>query len=259
MKDDFLCKFFKFNLNHTRAIALQHKVIQCPTDSNVGGYTMFDTIKKGDLLFFHKDAEITDLAVATSDCYISDINCHDRMYAFLDSKQWRTVEFKLLNQGLLAFDHIEEFLFNRTFRSSNFCAKLHPKNREGFRKCIEGYIASNAPSSTNEEIKGDAWLPSSYVWEKAYCALDSLSTSPQSLKQRIGDAYMFHLMHLQMEELSPELKKLFSNIEERLTEEEPAGDEGSVQASLATMTDDMASEVAKDIFKLCYQVIRLSE
>ncbi len=74
-----------------------------------------------------------------------------------------------------------------------------------------------------------------------------MATSPKNIQERVGDAFINHLMRLETEELPEEIRIKFSNMFQRLTKCEPIGDKGSVQATIDQMSTDEAIEIAMDI------------
>jgi hypothetical protein len=82
------------------------------------------------------------------------------------------------------------------------------------------------------------------------------ATSPKSIQTRVGDAYIFNLIHVKPEEVPHEIRDKFIALQERLTAVEPKGDEGSVAATVAQMSTDDAVELARQIVDMAYIVRR---
>lgn len=96
-----------------------------------------------------------------------------------------------------------------------------------------------------------------YAWEKAYLAVLGLATSTAAVQERIGNAYMFHLMHIWPENITdPLIQKTLDDIAFRLTQVKPKGNEGSVVATVSEMSDDEAQEIARKIFELHDRISR---
>jgi hypothetical protein len=86
-----------------------------------------------------------------------------------------------------------------------------------------------------------------YVHEKFVLAVDSMATSPASIQHRVADAYIFHLIHLNVDELPEEIRMDFKMMKQQLTSAKPVGDEGSVMASANEMSEDDSVAIAQKI------------
>lgn len=86
-----------------------------------------------------------------------------------------------------------------------------------------------------------------YANKKFTSVVIEMATSPKNIQERVGDAFINHLMRLETEELPEEIRIKFSNMFQRLTKCEPIGDKGSVQATIDQMSTDEAVEIAMDI------------
>jgi hypothetical protein len=154
---DFLCNFFKISLNYTHNIVRKHSIIQCPAGKEQGGYSTFQQIKKGDILFLTDAGLIVDIARAESDIYLSDMNFHDDENPFLEDFIWRTLEVRFLKKdAFITYDEIHKYLFSRTMLSQNFCAKLYPKDRDGFKGCIKTHMQTSGKSTKSGPVSAGA-------------------------------------------------------------------------------------------------------
>lgn len=95
-----------------------------------------------------------------------------------------------------------------------------------------------------------------YPNEKFSNAVRSMAISPGSIQERIGDAYVYNLMHIKTEEVPEEIQEQFENVKRRLTCVEPASDEGRVAATVRQMSTDEAIEIAKQILHMAHVVRR---
>ena len=87
-----------------------------------------------------------------------------------------------------------------------------------------------------------------YRWNnRFYLAVCDLASGVQDIQERLGDAYSDHLMHLKPEELPEDHQAEFRQICDRLTSVKAAGDEGSIRASARTLSNEEASEMARNI------------
>ena len=74
-----------------------------------------------------------------------------------------------------------------------------------------------------------------------------MATSPKNIQERVGDAFINHLMRLETEELPEEIRLKFSTVFQRLTKCKPVGDKGSVRVTIDQMSTDEGVEIAMDI------------
>ena len=93
-----------------------------------------------------------------------------------------------------------------------------------------------------------------YQHEKFTNAVIDLATSPKSIQQRVCDAYLHSLIHVSVDSLPEEIQIQFQDMDERLTESEPEGDEGSVKATTDKMSDSEASAIATEIWNMYYVI-----
>ncbi len=93
-----------------------------------------------------------------------------------------------------------------------------------------------------------------YPDEKFTNAIDTMATSPKSIQERVGDAYLFNLIHVKTEEVPEEIQAEFDEVKKKLTRVEAVGDEGSVAATTTQMSTNEAIEIAKEILYMAYFV-----
>ena len=90
----------------------------------------------------------------------------------------------------------------------------------------------------------------SYLWEKFMLAVTGMAKSSSSIQQRIAYAYLDHMLGLIPRHFPDDLWQEFDRIERKLTSETPVGNEGAVQATVSSMSEEMASDIAKEIVNL---------
>lgn len=86
-----------------------------------------------------------------------------------------------------------------------------------------------------------------YANKKFTAAVVEMATSPKTIQERVGDAFINHLMYLETEELPEEIRIKFGNMFQKLTTCEPVGNKGTVQATVDQMSTDEGIELARDI------------
>ena len=86
-----------------------------------------------------------------------------------------------------------------------------------------------------------------YANKKFTAAVNGMATSPKNIQERVGDAFINHLIYLETEELPEELRLKFSTVFQRLTKCEPIGNKGSVRVTIDQMSTDEGVEIAMDI------------
>lgn len=95
-----------------------------------------------------------------------------------------------------------------------------------------------------------------YAWEKLHVAVLVMARGSGSLQERLVDAFLsFHPIRPD-EDLPAGLRPAYEAIVERLTEVEPRGDEGQVQATARAMGEADARQLIEDIVSLYDHVAR---
>lgn len=89
-----------------------------------------------------------------------------------------------------------------------------------------------------------------YTWEKVHAAVVGLATSIGSLQERLGDAFVGSLMHVEPDDLPASLRQDFARLDEALTRHEAEGDEGSVMASVARMSEEEARQLIESVVSM---------
>jgi hypothetical protein len=85
----------------------------------------------------------------------------------------------------------------------------------------------------------------SYASEKFGVAVDGMATSPDRIQIRVAHAYIHSIVRLGPLQVPSELRDDLVRLGKRLSSVPPSGDEGSVMATVAKMTEDEAVELAK--------------
>lgn len=98
-----------------------------------------------------------------------------------------------------------------------------------------------------------------YAREKFGLALDDMATSPQSIQQRIADAYASHIIHVIADDLPEYLRPQLRDIKERLTHTEAIHNEGSLVATVSNMPTEEAVEIARMISHLNVDICSLED
>jgi len=86
-----------------------------------------------------------------------------------------------------------------------------------------------------------------YVNKKFAAAVSGMATSPKNIQERVGDAFINHLMRLETEELPKEIRLKFSNVFQRLTKYERIRNKERVRVTIDQMSTDEGIEIAMDI------------
>lgn len=82
-------------------------------------------------------------------------------------------------------------------------------------------------------------------------------TSLKSIQDRVADAYVFNLIHIDPKDLPESMRYRFEQLKEKLTSATPTGNEGTVLATTNKMSDTDAIETAQEILTLFDAVTRL--
>jgi hypothetical protein len=88
-----------------------------------------------------------------------------------------------------------------------------------------------------------------YVWEKLYQATHGLAVGQGNIKERLFNAFL-SLNVLHDDDFPAELQESFGALVEQITRVEPRGGEGTIQATINTIDDDEAAQMAETIVSL---------
>jgi hypothetical protein len=83
-----------------------------------------------------------------------------------------------------------------------------------------------------------------------YAAARSLALHSGSLQERLADAYADHLLPVTRDELPPDLRDSFGELEERMTGSDSDGDEDPFAAAARDMSEADARELIERIVLL---------
>ena len=86
-----------------------------------------------------------------------------------------------------------------------------------------------------------------YGWEKLFVAVDGMARSRGSLQERLRDAYVSSLIRLGPGSVPADEEDRLAEIAERLTSVPAKGDEGTVAATTAVMSDEDARQLIEKI------------
>ena len=95
----------------------------------------------------------------------------------------------------------------------------------------------------------------SYTWEKFHAAIETL-TGPGTIKERLGDAFLYSLLMLKPEDLPEHLQSDFQQLCDDLSRVQASGDEGNIKATVKVMSDDEASTHVKKIVSMYDKIAR---
>ena len=97
-----------------------------------------------------------------------------------------------------------------------------------------------------------------YAHEKFSNAIRALALGRGEIKERLTDAFVSHLGYIREERDIPEdLREEFTQLKQRVTREHPTAaslGEGWLQATINTMTQEEAVEIATEIWTLAYRI-----
>jgi len=96
-----------------------------------------------------------------------------------------------------------------------------------------------------------------YAIEKLGDTIDSLAVGKGRIKERLLAAYIRSLIHVDVKALPEEAQDMLLQVKAELTRVKPIGDEGSVKATLDTMSEDQAVELVNKILGIYYRTISI--
>ena len=95
-----------------------------------------------------------------------------------------------------------------------------------------------------------------YTWERLFAGILTLAGGPAGIRERLADAYMSQIIRLRPQDLPEQLRDDFRLLQEELTSVEPRANEGSIQASVNSMTHERATEIAEKFVSMFDYVAR---
>ena len=98
-----------------------------------------------------------------------------------------------------------------------------------------------------------------YAIEKLGDTIDSLAVGKGRIKERLLAAYIRSLLLVDVKALPEEAQDMLLQVKAELTSVKPVGDDGSVKATLDTMSEDQAVELAKKILGIYYRTISFDQ
>ena len=93
-----------------------------------------------------------------------------------------------------------------------------------------------------------------YPNEKFTRAVHSMAVSPKSIQDRVAEAHIESLIHVDPKDLPESIRYRFTELLRKLTSEKPIGTEGTVLATTNKMSAAEASEIAQEIVTLADSV-----
>jgi len=93
-----------------------------------------------------------------------------------------------------------------------------------------------------------------YANEKFLQALDILVLSTHTLQQRLGDAVVYQLIHIDSKNLPDSIKEQFIEFMNGMTSETAQGNEGKIAATVSKMSDDKAIDLARIFMNIYHQL-----
>ncbi len=85
-------------------------------------------------------------------------------------------------------------------------------------------------------------------------AIHIIATTSDPIQKRIANAFNYELVGLGPEELPAGVRDKFVQIRAKVTSIRPTGDEGSINATTAEMSNETAEEIANELWDI-YQAI----
>ncbi len=97
----------------------------------------------------------------------------------------------------------------------------------------------------------------SYAKEKLHVAVRTLAVSTDDIQNRLADAYSSSLSLIGKDDLPADLQEELTAIHQQITRVPAKGDEGTIRATVNTMSDDECLDLADKIFDMYSDVNRL--
>ena len=86
--------------------------------------------------------------------------------------------------------------------------------------------------------------------EKLYLAVSALATGTGTIQDRLTEAFAFNLSLLKQDDGPNDLMRKIFDLTARMTRQSAKGEEGTVAATAAILSDQEAMEIAADVLSL---------
>jgi len=96
-----------------------------------------------------------------------------------------------------------------------------------------------------------------YAREKFYLAVEHAATSTDSLQQRLCDAFSRNIDNVQREGLTQDLWVRVMALKRELNKKPAKGNEGTIMATTAEMTDEEATSALVEIVSIFGEICKL--
>jgi hypothetical protein len=97
----------------------------------------------------------------------------------------------------------------------------------------------------------------SYAYEKFLVAIDALATGRGRIQERLQDALVYLLIRDLSKDLPESMRERFVEIETEATSVNPTGDEGSIAASIRTLSEERCAAIARELFEMFHELGQL--
>ena len=84
-----------------------------------------------------------------------------------------------------------------------------------------------------------------YPHQKFSAAITSMASSPKPIQERLGDAFLYHLIHVKPADLPEHVREKFSYLLARIVM--VGSDQGTIAATVKYMSEEQAVELAADV------------
>ena len=88
-----------------------------------------------------------------------------------------------------------------------------------------------------------------YGWGYFFSAVNTL-VGPRSIQDRLADAWIFQLVHVNVEILPEGIREKFTKLDKRMSAEPMEGGEGEYKATAKTLSDEDARQIAQEIVSM---------
>jgi predicted RNase H-like HicB family nuclease len=139
-----------------------------------------------------------------------------------------------------------------------FIIEKAPNNYAAYVPDLPGVIATG---KTREEVErrireGIEIYRLDYAWEKLHAVVLTLAEGSASVRERVADAFIGQLIHLDPEDLPGSIQADFAALRESLAPMAAAEDEDRVAKMAAAINDFEAKQIAAKIVALYDEVAR---
>jgi hypothetical protein len=96
-----------------------------------------------------------------------------------------------------------------------------------------------------------------YAFEKFLVGVDTLATGVGRIRERLEGAFVSGLVMVEADDLPEPFRRKFQEITAEVTSKKAASDEGTLAATIRTLSEDRCADIARELLELFHELSHL--